>query len=280
MKTQASFYKTTVWLWLSIVAVLLAVAGNIIALSIKNIYASLTPVFLPQAIAQDIANLTIVSPLWLILAALALRGSLRAYLVWLGVISFTVYNYVIYTFSVPFGPLFLLWVVVLGMSLFALIGGITTANHEATKPLFTNQRAATVVAWFLMITAILFGLLWLSEDVPALLSGNMPQSVVGMALPTNPVHILDYAFFLPAVFATGIMLLKGRSFAYVIAPSAIVFLILTGIPILITPLVQSSRGEVAGWGVFVPIGTLTVLLLGLLAWLLSTIRPISRQEAK
>ncbi len=260
-----------VWLWLSIIAALLAVAGNIIALSVPGIYARLTPVFFPQAIAQDIASLFLISPAWLILAAFALRGSLRAYLLWLGVLTFTVYNYVIYTFSVPFGPLFLLWVAVLGLSLYALIGGIAVVNHESVKSSFTSRRVITLVAWFLLVVAVLFSLLWLSEDVPALLSGNTPQSVIDMALPTNPVHILDLAFFLPAVIITGVLLLKQKSLAYTVAPAFIVFLILTGIPILITPVVQTARGTPAAWGVVAPIGTLTVLLLGLLAWLLSTI---------
>ncbi len=260
-----------VWLWLSIIAALLAIAGNIIALSVPGIYARLTPVFFPQAIAQDIASLALVSPAWLIFAAFALRGSLRAYLLWLGVLTFTVYNYVIYTFSVPFGLLFLLWVAVLGLSLYALIGGIAVVNHESVKSSFTNRRVIMLVAWFLLVVAVLFSLLWLSEDVPALLSGNTPQSVIDMALPTNPVHILDLAFFLPAVIITGVLLLKQKSLAYTVAPAFIVFLILTGIPILITPVVQTARGTPAAWGVVAPIGTLTVLLLGLLAWLLSTI---------
>ena len=270
----------TVWLWLSIVAVMLALAGNIMALSIKSIYASLTPIFFPQALAQDIANLVIVAPIWLILAVLSLRGSLRAYLSWLGVLAFTVYNYVIYTFSIPFGTLFLLWVAVFGMSLYALIGGIATVHHNAVKSHFTNRRAIKVVAWFLIITAILFTFLWLSEDVPALLSGTRPQSLVDMALPTNPVHILDLAFFLPAILLIGVLLLKRKPLGYTLAPSAIIFLILTGIPILITPVVQSMRGEAAAWGVVGPIGTLTVLSIGLLVWLLSTMRPNSRQGIK
>lgn len=277
---KGTFRGASLWLWLSLVAVFLAVIGNVIGLSVERIYADLTPIFLPQALAQDIANLVIVSPLWLMLAVLALRGSLRAYLLWLGVLSFTVYNYVIYTFSVPFGPLFLLWVAIFGLSIYALIGGIVSVDHYAVKSSFTSQRAARLVAWVLLITAFLFAFLWLSEDIPALISGKNPQSVIDMALPTNPVHILDYAFFLPAVVVIGIMLLKGKSLACTLAPSAIVFLILTGIPILITPFVQSARGEIAAWGVVVPIGTLTILLLGLLGWLLSTIRPISRQEAK
>jgi hypothetical protein len=84
---------------------------------------------------------------------------------------------------------------------------------------------------------------------------------------------LDLGFFLPAGIATGVMLIKRKPLAYTLAPSLIVFLILTGIPILITPVVQSVRGETAGWGVVAPIGTLTVLLLGLLIWLLSTLHP-------
>ena len=263
---------SALWLWLSIAAALLAIAGSILSLSVKSIYAGLTSAFLPQALAQDIANLAIISPLWLILAVLALRGSLRAYLLWLGVLTFTVYNYVIYTFSVPFGSLFLLWVAVFGMCVYSLIGGVTTVDHKVVESFFASRRAIQVVAWFLIITAVLFSFLWLSEDVPALLSKTRPQSLVDMALPTNPVHILDLGFFLPAVIATGVMLFKRKSLAYTLAPAFIVFLILTGIPILITPVVQSLRGETAAWGVVVPIGTLTVLLLALLIWLLSTMR--------
>ena len=260
------------WLWLSIAAALLAVAGSVIALAVDRIYAGLTPTFLPQALAQDVANLALASPALLILAALALRGSLRAYLLWLGVLTFTVYNYVIYTFSIPFGPLFLLWVAVLGMCIFALIGGVTAVDHRAVAAHYASRRAVTVVAWLLIAIAVLFGLLWLSEDVPALLAGVRPQSVTDMALPTNPVHILDLAFFLPAVIATGVLLLKRRPLAYTVAPAFIVFLVLTGVPILITPVVQAVRGETASWGVVGPIGTLTVALLGVLVWLLSTIR--------
>ena len=263
---------TTFWLWLSIAAALLSVIGSLIALSVARIYAGLTPFFLPQALAQDISNLAVTTPAWLILTILALRGSLRAYLLWLGVLIFTVYNYVIYTFSVPFGPLFLLWVAVFGLTIYSLIGGVTSMEHEAIRSSYKSPRAVSVVAWGLIVTAILFGWLWLSEDVPALLSGRTPQSLIDMALTTNPVHILDLAFFLPAVLITAIFLIKRRALAYSLAPAFIVFLIMTGIPILITPIIQTARGETAAWGAEAPIGTLTVILLCLLIWLLSTVK--------
>jgi hypothetical protein len=272
-KADLNVYQSSrLWLSISIVAVILAVTGNIIALTVDRIYAGLTVAFLSQALAQDIANLVIVAPAWVITALLASRGSLRAYLLFLGVLAFTVYNYVIYAFSIPFGPLFLLWVAVFGFSLHALIYGVTTVNHERTQSCFTNQRVITVVAWFLILTAALFSLLWLSEDVPALFSGRAPQSLIEMALPTNPVHILDLGFFLPTAVAIGVLLLKRKPIAYTVAAPFILFFLLTGIPILLTPVVQAARGQVAGWDVVVPIGTLTLLSAGLLGWLLSTVR--------
>ena len=97
--TTAAIQRTSapngaaLWLWLSIAAALLAATGSVIALAVRSVYAGLTPAFLPQALAQDVANLALASPALLILAALALRRSLRAYLLWLGVLTFTVYNY-------------------------------------------------------------------------------------------------------------------------------------------------------------------------------------------
>jgi hypothetical protein len=129
-----------------------------------------------------------------------------------------------------------------------------------------------VVAWILIVVGLLFGLLWLSEDIPALLSGTTPQSLIDLSVPANPVHILDLGFFLPGVITTGVLLLKKKPLAYTLAPSFIVFLILTGIPILITPVVQANLGIPAEWSIFGPIGVLTLVLLILLAWLLTTIR--------
>lgn len=280
MKTPRATSKTgftpvpsaAAWLWLSIAAALIAMTGSVIALVDGRIYAGLTPAFYPQAIAQDIANLGLASPAMLILAALALRGSLRGYLLWLGVVTFTVYNYVIYTFSIPFGPLFFVWLAVFGLCLYALIGGVVSADHRAVQASYRNGRAVTVAAWVLIIVAVLFAFLWLSEDVPALLAGKTPQSLIDIAVPTNPVHILDLGFFLPAAVLTGAWLLKKKPLAFTAAPALLVFLLLTGIPILLTPEVQSARGMAAGWGVVVPIGTLTVILLALIAWLVSTIR--------
>ncbi len=261
-----------IWLWLSIVAACLGAIGSVVGLLVPLIYAKLTAAFLPQAYAQDVGNLAIAAPAIIILAALSLRGSLRAYLLWLGVVIFTVYNYVIYAFSVPFGPLFFLWVAVLGLCIYSLIGGVASARHEAIRARFGSPGRVRTLGWVLIVACVLFALLWLSEDIPALIGGHTPASVAQTGLPTNPVHVLDLGFFLPAGILTGVMLLRGRPLGYTLVAALVVFMILTGIPILLTPPVQAVIGQIPGWSVFLPIGTLTAVLVVLLAWLLASVR--------
>jgi hypothetical protein len=56
------------------------------------------------------------------------------------------YNYAIYAFSVHFGPLFLVWVAVLGLALFALIGGLTALRTSFEVPSLLTVPAAGAAA--------------------------------------------------------------------------------------------------------------------------------------
>jgi hypothetical protein len=195
-----------------------------------------------------------------------------AHLAWLGAVSFTVYNYVIYTLSVHAGALYLPWVAVLGLSLYALIGGLATLDRQAVKACFALVSPRTA-GWFLIVIAVLFTGLWLKDIIPALLSGLVPEGARQLGLPSNPVHVLDLAFFLPATFAAGIALLQHRAWGYAIGPWLLVFIALTGMPIIVTPFIASARGETATWAVLVPLAAVTVTSLAILLRLLSAARP-------
>lgn len=257
------------WTGLAIAGALTAGVGSLVGLArIDRIYGGETESFIAQAIAQDLVNLVVVAPLLLITSLLARRGSPRAYLVWLGALAFTIYNYVIYTVSISFGPLFLVWVAALGFALFALIGGLIDIDADDVASHFTRRRQR-FAAIYLIVAAVLFGFLWLSDIVPSLLDGTTPQGAAELNLPTNPVHVLDLAFFLPAVLIVGIQLLRKRPLGYLAGPGLLVFLILTGLPILVTPFISDARGEEPAWGVMGPIGVITVIALAALTRMLA-----------
>jgi len=257
---------------MSIAAAVIAAAGSIAGLvATGSIYGRETAAFQDQAIAQDIVNVAVVSVAIIVLAVLARRGSLTAWLAWLGAMAFTVYNYVIYTLSIHAGPLFLVWVTVLGLSLYALIGGIAALDPRSVGARFGSAPRRTV-GWFLIIVSVLFCGLWLTDIVPALLSGQVPAGARDLGLPSSPVHVLDLAFYLPATFAAGVLLLRNRAWGYVLAPALLGFLALTGLPIMVTPFVASQRGHTAAWAVLAPIAAITVITAGLLIRLLSAMR--------
>ena len=243
---------------MTMAAAVLAAVGSIIGLlTPERLYDDETPEMVTAVLAQDLVNLVLVAPLMLILAAGARRGSYTSGLCLIGFLAFTVYNYAIYAFSIHFGPLFLLWVAVLGLAVFALAGSMAALNSWGvdTPP---GGTVARVAGWFLIIVPLLFALLWLSEIVPDLLNGRGSTSAGDWNVPTNPVHVLDLAFFLPAVCVVGALLLLGHRLGYAAAPGSLVWLILTSLPILVTPVVAQARGEVPGWPVVVPIGALAL----------------------
>ena len=260
-------------IWFAAGAALLAAAGSVVGLvPSAAIYGRETAIFADQAAAQDLVNLLLVAPLLLVLGRRARRGQLGALFGWLGCLGFTVYNYAIYAFSIHFGPLFLVWVAVLGLSLFALIGSVAALDTGAIRARFAGKTLRWP-GWVLLVVAALFALLWLSRIVPDLLARRPSQSAVEFNLPTNPVHVLDLAFFLPAVAASGVLLLRRQPWGFATAGAQLTFLALTCLPILVTPFVASARDHEPGWAVVGPVGLLLLTSLVTLRRLLRAVRP-------
>jgi hypothetical protein len=251
------------WRRLSIAAAIIAMAGNVAALAaVGRVYGSSYPSLTEQAIAQDVTNLAVVSPMLIVFAVWTAHGSVRAYLAWLGALMFTVYNYVIYSFAVHFGPLFPLWVAVLGLSTYALVGSLMTVDPAVVQASLRDD-ARRFAGWFLIAATALFAVLWLSDIVRALAAGAVPTAVTDLGVPTNPVHVLDLAVFLPAAAIAGVLLLRKAPLGSVLAPPLLMFLALTGLPILLTPAVTRLRGGVPDWTAVAPIAIITVMSVAL-----------------
>jgi hypothetical protein len=256
------------WMGMAAAAALLAAVGSVVGLSsAATIYGQETASLADQATAQDLVNLLLVAPLVLVLGWRAHGGHLPAYFGWLGCVTFTVYNYAIYAFSIHFGPLFLVWVGVLGLSIFALIGSLATVDTSAIKAYFAG-RPLRWPGWFLIGAAALFTLLWLSQILPDLLAHRPSRSASEWNVPTSPVHVLDLAFFLPAAATTGVLVLRRHRWGYATVAGQLTWLALTCLPVMVTPLVADVRGHQPGWAVIVPIGVMLLVAGTTLGWVL------------
>jgi len=180
--------RTQAWLWLTVpIAILLAIAAGS-GFFVYSLYRDTTS-FMAQAVGQDLVTLAVALPALIISAILAGRESQRAWLIWLGVLVYLVYLYAIAAFNVRFNPLFLVYVALLGCSLYALIGGIATTDLGGIKARFREKTPVKAVSIFLAVLVLLFYFLWLGEVVPALIMGDVPQSV-SLRCPVQGRYIL------------------------------------------------------------------------------------------
>jgi hypothetical protein len=183
---------TRIWLWLTgPIAFLVAIAAGV-GFFIDDLYRD-APVNAAQAVGQDLITLVVALPVLVVSAILALHGSMRAHLVWLGALGYLVYTYASYALAIEFNSLFLVYVALLGLSLYTLIGGLATMDFAEIKAHFSRGTPVKAVGIFLAVVAVLFYFMWLSEDIPALLAGEVPQGVIEAEAPTDVVHVLDMA---------------------------------------------------------------------------------------
>ncbi len=251
---------------------ILAVAGSVIGIALEEeIYREETANWAAQSVGQDIANLA-VYPLLLVLAYAAARGSLRAYLAWVGLLVYSAYTYAIYVFDVHFGPLFLVWVAVFGLSIWALVRGLASIDPVRVAASFSDRTPIRSTAALLLGVGVGFYLLWLSEIIPPAIQGTVPEALDEAGLPTNPVHVLDLALFLPAVMLGGLMLLRGRAWGYTLAPALLAAMVSLAVGIVSLMGVLAARDLGATPGVGLAIGILVAIELVVVIRFLGAIR--------
>jgi hypothetical protein len=212
-----------------------------------------------QAVGQDWVTLLLAVPMLAFAVVHAARGSRLAWIAALGVVGYAAYGYALYAFGTRHNELFLVYVAILGASVWALIAGF-----QAVPPARGDRRPRLAWRWiggFFVGIAVVFAAIWLSEIVPALFRRETPATVIEWGTPTNGVHVLDLAFVLPILAWIGTRLWR-RDERAVVAGGVLLFKITTlGIAILAMGAMQAVDGQVVDLGlvsVFVAVTTVAI----------------------
>jgi hypothetical protein len=231
--------RQTILIWSAVIS-LLTVLSSVVGLADMGVYARETQNWTLQAQGQDLGNLLAVGVL--MLAAVRHRkGSHRAGLVWLGALLYLVYAFIVYAMAVHLNDLFLVYVAVLGLSAWALIFNADNLRHRGiAAPI---ERPRPFAGWVLIATGTLFAGLWLSELLPALVTGKPPSSLSEAGLPVNPIHVIDLSMVLPGFLIAGIAALRGREHGLFWLVPWLVFSALMGSSIIAALVLVSMAGD-------------------------------------
>lgn len=249
-------------LFLGVVIIIISVTG----LFVPDFYSLETPNWQAQSLGQDLVDLVLIVPCLLITSLLTYRGSTTAKSVWGGVVLYLTYTFVLYCFDVHFNKLFLLYCLGLGLSFYSFVFFIGTNQFENVKPGFENKPVVRVTGIYFLVVSVLFYLLWLSDIIPSILQNTVPESLAEAGLVTNGVHVLELAIFLPAIFITGIFLLRKMAAGFLIAPVLLTFFVLMDITIGALAVVMKMKGIESNLALTAVMALLALFSLLLLIW--------------
>jgi hypothetical protein len=156
------------------------------------------------------------------------RGSPVALLGLLGADAYLLYNAFLFLFATPFNQLFLLYVVMFSLALWAGVAVLYEVDVDrfarrcATLPV----RAVAVYVWVIVAVN---ALVWLRAIVPAVLSDDPAALLAGSGLTTNPVYIEDLAVWLPLMAVAADWLWRRRPWGYLVTGAVLTMWVVEGV---------------------------------------------------
>ena len=251
-----------------VVAVLLAIVslGGLVA---PGMYVRESADWATQAVAQDGFDLAVAAPVIAGATLATSLGSRRAAVVLAGGLVFAAYTLAIYCFSIHFNAMFLIYVATLGLAGWGLLA-LAIDLARRIEPI--EARGARLAGGVLIAIGVAFSLLWLAEDLPAVLGNRTPASLTETGLFTNPVHVIDLAFVLPVHVLAGVWLLRRRGAGELLGPVVLAFGVLMAASIGGMLVVMYARGFAAPLPV---IGAMAVTAIVTAAVLIRVLRPHS-----
>ncbi len=196
---------------------ILLIVTNAAGVFISSLYDRDSTLLAAQIIGQDYFSLAVTIPVLVISAILIRRGSRRAQLVWLGTAFYLVYTYLIYAFCLQYNALFLVYVALLGFSIYGLIFGMANTDFAKVKAQFSPDMPVRVFSIAMGIVPLLFYPMHFAIDIPAMTTSQIPQGVIDLNLPVDFTHVIDMAIYLPAAGIGAIFLWQRKPVGYVIA---------------------------------------------------------------
>ncbi len=206
---------------LSLLIVLLAGLASVGGLVLDGLYRDNT--FVKSAWrGNDWVTLVVAVPTLIAAIALARRGSLRAQLVWLGLLDYMLYNFAFYLFGAAFNWFFLLYVALFTLSILALIYGVLGIDAVAIAQKFHPRTPVQWISGYMLFIAAGLGGVYVVQSVVFILNGQLPGIVTATGHPTSVVFALDFSMLIVWLVLGAVWLWQRQPWGFVIAAVSLI----------------------------------------------------------
>ena len=185
--------------------------GEVIELQAKGLYFRDSLIAASQGIAQDYFTLFIAIPLLLLSTYLYGKGLLKGKIMLIGLMAYFLYTYVSYAFLWQYNRFFLIYVILMSVSLYGFILAAIDLNREVVKNAYRKELPIKFIGGLQIFIGAIIGMMWIGR----IRSGNMTTPPVGLEhYTTLVIQAMDLGFVVPTAVLSGILLLKKSSWGY------------------------------------------------------------------
>lgn len=206
---------------------------------------------------QDFVTLVLGVPLLIAALALYARGSRRGGVLLLAVLAFFLYVYISMALSAAYNNLFLVYVVLMSASFFALVRAYTSMDLVALFAETADRLPRRGPALLLIGGGALTFFVWISPIAAALAQGKTPELLGPYT--TFVTYALDLGIITPACIIAGVQMLRRKEAGYTIGIPLLGIIVML-LPVIVASTVSQVRagfqftigqmiGPVAGFGV-------------------------------
>lgn len=218
--------------------------GEEVSLYGKGLYRNDTITYASQELAQDASTLFVGIPLLITAVVLSRKDTMQGKLLLSGVLGYFLYTYASMSFLSMFNPLFLLYVALFSLSLFAFILSFSDIDAKEVEEHLTEKYPRRSIIAFFIVLAVFLLFAWLGLVVPAMLSGSAPDGLE--AYTTMVIQALDLGVIVPTAILTTVLLIKQRTFGYKLSYVVLIKGMTMGIALVAMLIAQYMAGVDVG----------------------------------
>jgi hypothetical protein len=222
---------------LIVILTFIAAAGGIL---LDSLYKDNGTFTLNAWYGNDQVTLFVALPLLIIAVILSKRGSVRAHLVWLGMLNYILYNYAFYLFGAALNAFFLIYVVLFSLSIISIIYLIV--NLEGRKISFRESTPVKGLSIYMFLLALILWFAWIGQWLSFVLNGEFPQIMVNTQSVNYLVAALDLTFVVPVFILAAIYLWRRKGVGYILAVMVNVKGFVYNLVLIVGSIVQEKSG--------------------------------------
>lgn len=188
--------------------------GETVTINGRGLYFYDTVSTAAQEQGIDVVTLLVGLPLLIISTWFAFRGSLRGQLLLTGTLGFFLYTYLSMSMLTSYNALFLAYVALFSLSLFAFVMCLMSFNLSNLPQQFSERLPHRWIAGILFVIAGFLTIAWLGKIITPYLQNQVP--ILENAT-TLVIQTLDLGMIVPLAIVSGILLLWRNAIGYLLA---------------------------------------------------------------